>query len=464
MPESKTPAQSSCGRVENLFRRRAARPGAAMPMVVSILAITVSMGYAIARSSGTLATVATHETATARSQRGAESGVSLALAKLHDDPAWLGTLEGSLNGGDSYKVAIECSDDPSERQINAVAFHSDSSRRVVATHRVHAVVRRVPLERQPDAAVVALGNSSALGNPDVDIEENVKVVGRVKSRGQVRAFKKLSIERIRERHGRAAKRVVRVDAERFIHYSLGCSRHAAASLRRFGATDRAGRLIVEHAVLPTTPDNPLGVYFHEGDVVLGDSVFLMGTLVVRGQLTVAGNGIRISSVDVPRVAGRFLRYPAIVTEGDIEFGDEADCVRVSGVIAATGRVFRDRCEHEPKRCKHDHGQSGKDERKTDEKKAAEDKKANEDEKANDKQATVPVPVPMPIKPTLLEIDADCRGPAIQIDGAIRAKQVHLKHRHGRPFEIRFKADLADVSDAPGFHEWTVVRWRERDVR
>jgi hypothetical protein len=473
-----------------------------MVMVMCTVVIALSMCYAIARSSMMVALISTRESADARSARAAQSAVALAMTRLRAEPNWAGTLDGQFGDGERYQVTVRCADD-STRVLQASGVAYDSSQRVLADRRLQVTLRKHALEGQPDSSIVATGaNDVGSLTTTVEVDDGVRVVGRIKARGHVRGAAAEWLDRRPPSHGHMAKRAIRIDTDRFRRYTIGCTEYQAECLDRHGRRDTGGRLRLDNVVLGPSSANPLGVYYHDGDLRLDDGVFVRGTLAVHGSVWVEGSGVRLLSIGLPQEDGE-VRFPTLLAARDVHFGDDADCVRIRGVVAAGGSVLRARQDRTPERCPHDHDENyrrnddpaarDKDDRQRSNDGAPDDDKLSDDDpdrpdakQPNPGRSTsssrrspqdgdgpaVPEPVPMPapdsltqsaIKPSELNLMADCDGPAIQIDGAILAKRAELKHCLGRPFQISFKRTVADVSNAPGFHDWKVNEWRDGRV-
>ncbi|NOX56092.1 MAG: hypothetical protein GXP27_16950, partial [Planctomycetes bacterium] len=80
-----------------------------------------------------------------------------------------------------------------------------------------------------------------------------------------------------------------------------------------------------HQTLRPSPNNPLGIFYRDGNLCLGDEVVVQGTLVVRGRVEFVGRSVYVGSFNWRGADGRPMAYrsdqwprlPAIV----------ADCVR-----------------------------------------------------------------------------------------------------------------------------------------
>jgi hypothetical protein len=85
---------------------------------------------------------------------------------------------------------------------------------------------------------------------------------------------------------------------------------------------------------PDVIDNPLGLFYADTNVTLGDNVTVRGTLFCRESVRVDGTNVRLDPVDLPPLWGSSLpiRLP-VATCRDFEVEAESACV-ISGLLAA----------------------------------------------------------------------------------------------------------------------------------
>ena len=104
---------------------------------------------------------------------------------------------------------------------------------------------------------------------------------------------------------------------------LNISDHTSYSIYQGGPTYAAVQLpsLLENTKLTPTADNPLGVYYRNGNLKIGDQVTVQGTLLVKQKLLISGQDVHLCSYDwrgrdgesqVPNIE-QWPRLPAIVT-------------------------------------------------------------------------------------------------------------------------------------------------------
>ena len=89
-------------------------------------------------------------------------------------------------------------------------------------------------------------------------------------------------------------------------------------------------------------DNPLGLFYSNSNLTIGDNVTVRGTLVCREHLRIDGTNVRLESMDIPAIYGesRSVQLP-VVTCNDFEVLAGASCT-VNGMLAAFGHVEVDK--------------------------------------------------------------------------------------------------------------------------
>ncbi len=100
--------------------------------------------------------------------------------------------------------------------------------------------------------------------------------------------------------------------------------------------------VLSNVTFGPSPDNPLGIFYRSGSIVLNDDVTISGTLVSTGQVTLAGDDIRISGFNWRGVEGRatvaninnWPRLPAIVADS-LEMNRDVQAVVGGAIVVRT---------------------------------------------------------------------------------------------------------------------------------
>ena len=95
-------------------------------------------------------------------------------------------------------------------------------------------------------------------------------------------------------------------------------------------------------------ENPLGLFYSESDLTLGDNVTLQGTLMCRNEVRINGKNVQLETVDIPPLQGQSLPIQLpVVTCRNFLVRPDADC-EVNGLVAVFGRleVEHDSCRGE----------------------------------------------------------------------------------------------------------------------
>jgi hypothetical protein len=88
--------------------------------------------------------------------------------------------------------------------------------------------------------------------------------------------------------------------------------------------------------------NPLGMYYADSDLSLGDNVSVQGALVARGMISVDGVNVSLRSYGLPALSGstQAVHLPAAISQGNFQVSaaprGETMQASVQGVIAAFG--------------------------------------------------------------------------------------------------------------------------------
>ena len=97
--------------------------------------------------------------------------------------------------------------------------------------------------------------------------------------------------------------------------------------------------------LQPSDSNPLGIFYRDGDLTLGNGVTIRGSLVVRGKLTITGSGLDLAAVSGPSLASASIlsnanlwpTLPAILAGDELRV-EEAARGTVTGPVLAGDRI------------------------------------------------------------------------------------------------------------------------------
>ncbi|HVW37089.1 MAG TPA: hypothetical protein VHB99_07280 [Pirellulales bacterium] len=103
-----------------------------------------------------------------------------------------------------------------------------------------------------------------------------------------------------------------------------------------------GASLKNSKLAPDPIANPLGMYYADGDLSLGDNVSVQGALVARGAISVDGANVSLRSFGLPALAGstQAVHLPAAISQGNFQVSaaprGETMQASVQGVVAAFG--------------------------------------------------------------------------------------------------------------------------------
>ena len=397
------------------------RRGMAVILVMAALTITLALAYALSRCSIDMVKVAANQGAGADARRAATAAAGLALENLAADPNWLpepNPMTGSLPTGEPYQVDVQ----PGEKRnldISAFAQVLDpKDRHVLANQHVTVKLVKQRLDNFPTAAITAYAQAGDSGKvPAVYVAAGTTINGNIRTNGTIEFQAGFSLDGKAYLLGDVAAYSTALGDYQDYRTVWGTT-YQAQPLPQNVLQNDGGALVLRYAELGPTPANPMGVYYHIGNLRIGNQVTVRGTVVVTGDVEITGENVRIvalgQAIDPCTEAKYKTTFPALVVDGSIVFSEKARHLRIRGLLLARADVRRD-------------GEEG----------AADE-----------------------ITPTLegdttLELE-----PEIRIRGAITAKRVELKNVKDHPFQLVFSPDLTDVIDAPGFFGWKITEWEE----
>lgn len=427
--------------------------GMAVILALAILSITLGLVYAVSRSSVTQWKGSIHTGASIRADSAAEMAVNVALENLSADPNWMPESDetaGTLASGEPFQLSVEPSEDGRGRVITATAQVLDTGKTIAD----QSLVVRLAKQRRdnfPNAAIMAFGNDTnqssgslidevlellGLPNsteaPSVFVGRGSIIVGNIRARGTIQVQQGAFV--IGQSYVLGNIRQDGTGSTGYLAYRAAWGTEYSAEPLSTSAPSGPSSVTISNRTLGPSTANPMGVFYHNGTVTLGNNVTISGTLVVQGNLVIVGTGVRILALThaTNPESGTTVEtsFPAIVADGSIQFSPTADVVRISGLVIASGDVVR--------------------------------------------FASPTVPLTgglfgelLPIHPhdhsvSISDPDEDVfqtnNGPAIYIRGAIMANRVAFQTDTQLPFALVFDPGATDTTDAPGFFTWKAVAW------
>ncbi len=345
---------------------RRARPsqtprGMSVLLVLGILAMVLALTYGISHSSATSFTLATRQGAKNQAEAAAESAAVIALDNLDADPSWMpaSTITGTLASGESYQLDVQPLSDSqgivNGRRVTATAQVLDASTgRVLGQHRLVVTLTKQARDDLPISAIAAFAaDISALDGPPVYLANGslfpgtvatqvTEVRGNVRSRGPIQSQKPSAVEGTFFVMGQANNDGAVTAPYQTYKPSWETGTYQAAALASSGTLSATGQLKLINAQLAPSTSNPMGVFYHQGNVILDNNVNISGTLVVKGDVTITGTGVQLSAYRKPLgTAGTdFASFPAMVVDGSVTFYGTADWVRISGAVVASKNINR----------------------------------------------------------------------------------------------------------------------------
>ncbi len=424
------------------------RRGTAILLVLGVLSIVLGLAYALSRSSTTLSKLSTNELAGLKTDATVEYAPATALIKLAADVNWLpeSPIGGLLETGESYQVDLKISREGDGRSLDAIAQSLDRERKYeLAERRLSIELAQQALDNHPNSAIAAFATGSNK-KAAVYAGSGTIIRGDIRSKGEICFQTGFVLAGATYRMGSIVDQGREAAAYLTYRASWGTSYRAELLKLHYKQTFDSDILLGDVTLGPSV-DNPMGVFYHNGDVVIGDNVTITGTIAVDGNVTFLGSDVKLfalQSTTNPET-GSIVQscFPAVVCNKSITFEATADAVRISGLVASRkdvrrfngtktrASVYRDELDDRVKRWSrtvpavdpHDHA-IGID------------------------------AVPDPFRTT--------DGPAIYVKGAIMANRVILENEPGMPFALVFDAAKTDTTDAPGFFTWRAVEWTEAD--
>jgi hypothetical protein len=372
---------------------RAARRGISVVVVLAILAVTLASSYAIMRSQFVSNRIQQNSNRHGLARQAAMIGLSVAMRSM-EQSGWGGvntTLTGTLNSQDSYSATFTAGDDS---LTSASANYAEYPYRVTivstgtsvdplnsqskATHKVRAVVRLIPrkLNTAPsDLATIVNYTWYQTANDTFTFQIPLRVQGKVRVQGVVALTGDYSwsssisdeylddLDRMRS-NGYPDDRPFNGPLELSFTTNNGTVRNwltntVGVSLISNSATGMSAQWIFPGSIgtyrlypggpsynVPSAPStisttlqanpttNPAGLFYASGDVTLANGANLNGTLVGASHVTVTGNNVSLSPVDLMSLQGNSnkIRLPTVLASDDMIINDTGSPT-IDGLVA-----------------------------------------------------------------------------------------------------------------------------------
>jgi hypothetical protein len=103
-----------------------------------------------------------------------------------------------------------------------------------------------------------------------------------------------------------------------------------------------GSTISSVTLAPDPATNPLGIFFCNSTVTIGNNVSIAGTLISAGDVDISGTGVVLAAFAMPSLAGSTtpIRLPAIVANNSVHFNSGVSA-SITGTVIAAGPVTVD---------------------------------------------------------------------------------------------------------------------------
>jgi hypothetical protein len=382
--------KAECKRAASPSSRRAISTA----VVLSLVAVTMATSYALLRTQAYTVRVQQNTNRQGLARQDAMVGISTAMRAI-EQSSWSGvgtTLSGSLGSQDSYSVTFTAGDDsltsassnysdyPYRVTLVSTGTSSDSGNSSsTATHKIRAVVRLVPRQLASTPSNWSTMQNYTLyqlASQNVTLDAPCQVAGPVYLQGAVFLgddYNWSSSTRQKYCTGLNSMRTNGYSDYRWLTgpvswpSSLSSSNSQDIVQNQFGLTTTIISVASSVSVpLPTTlstyrlypggpsynvgtvpsscsnttlaPDpvtNPLGIFFSNSSVSIGNNVTVTGTLISGGDVTITGSNVVFSPFILKSLSGTTtpIRLPTVVAQNKFYCGSNAQ-VAVTGVVLA----------------------------------------------------------------------------------------------------------------------------------
>lgn len=336
------------------------RRGVAMLLVMAVLAVTLAVAYAFVHRATIYLRIAENASYASRAIDLAHAGAGEGLLQLKscEDLALecsecFASITRTFEGGRlTYDVGIQDITDLAApageltfRITSTGRVYDPALARVVARRVVEVEVRRSPRWELLNKAVLAFGQSSD-SNRDVDLDRACDITGDIHSNNELVVEHQVNVTGNltavgsitnggyitgSETTGAPVIDPPDIDLQDYLTYQIGCSTYNAA--------DISGTRVLSATILGPTLDNPLGIYYHGGDLDIGAGTEFVGTLIVDGKLKILA-GTLLAEPAVVVQGTRTIRLPTIICTDDVDLEQNGMELQLSGLIYGATRFRR----------------------------------------------------------------------------------------------------------------------------
>ncbi|MBX7167610.1 MAG: hypothetical protein K1X74_14870 [Pirellulales bacterium] len=371
---------------------RSARRGAAMIIVMVLLAMTMVVTYSVLHTSATVTQIQANGGREDRAHLAAAAGISAALRAMHNASVWTGvstTLTGSLSTLDSYSVTYTAGDSsltvsssdyaeyPYRVTLLSTGTAVDSSNPALSsTHQIRVVVQlvREQLSAQP-SNWSSLSNYTVYQNKDsrvVKIDFPCRITGNVLFNGDLDLCRDYPDGSSRATFtidmgnmpgaGQADYRpfggTVTLNADKQLNddsavlsaqmqtavntisgaaASLGSSMSSVTTYRLYAggpvySIPALASSISNVTLAPDVPTNPLGIFRATSNITVGSNVTIQGMLRSPAKITISGSNVVVSGANLGPLRGSStpVHLPTL-RSNDLTVNAWANCT-VTGLV------------------------------------------------------------------------------------------------------------------------------------
>jgi len=336
------------------------RRGTALFVVLLLLSLTVGLSYAAMRSQYTAGMIQRNSNRRASARQAAATGITMALKKMHHAD-WAGvdtSLNGSLSASESFLVTYTAGDptlgdaDPDQPYrvtLFSTGYAVDSEHpQSIATHEVRAIVRLIPrqLATQPSDWDAMQGYTLyQTKKEDVELDIPCRFTGPARLQKKLRVAKNYPDDNdVRSRYlvdlnqmrlaGQPDYRPMNgpvylpfdeQDSEYFALLTSDLGVTAVDTPAQEANTDwvkpppptsyriypggpvytvqNISDSLYSTTLKPAPQNNPLGIFYRDGNVAIKQDVTIQGSLFCKDELRVEGGNFLLEPILLPALAG-----------------------------------------------------------------------------------------------------------------------------------------------------------------
>ena len=388
-------------RVRNSQARKSRR-GVAVIIVLTIIAITMSMSYAILRSQSTIVRIQSNSNLRGNARQAAMTGYLVALRKIQD-ASWAGadtTFTGNAAANMTYSVSYVTGDasltstssDYSEypyritMTVTGTATDPTNSAASVTDH-IQAVLKLVPRALQAEPTNFSSITQYTVYQTDTQhfqIENRRRIEGPVLVKGDIRLFTEApngNSPNTRYIQDLGLLRMTSGQDYRPFNAQINLPFNSTNSTIRGQLTTNFGLTLVDTSATSMANDwsfpssvatyklytggksytvataaatlsnttltsnpltNPAGIFYRNGDVSIGNGVTILGTLMSSGKIQLTGTSLNLQPVSLPALRGTTTRInlPVLVASDDLRLQGTATGT-VTGFIGTFSEFILD---------------------------------------------------------------------------------------------------------------------------